>query len=99
MSTQSSLRKTVGGAQTTTSAVAKRLWPYVKPVVGMLLLGVVAMACSSGTDALIPMLLKPLLDHGFGANASHRAVWFVPLAVIGLAFVRGVSQYASQYLL
>ncbi|WP_179401738.1 lipid A export permease/ATP-binding protein MsbA [Burkholderia guangdongensis] len=96
---QSSLRKPVGGAQTQTSEVGKRLWPYVRPLIGMLLLGVLAMAVSSATDAGIPALLKPLLDHGFGANASRQAVWFVPIAVIGLAFARGIAQYASQYLL
>ncbi|MCA8147586.1 lipid A export permease/ATP-binding protein MsbA [Burkholderia vietnamiensis] len=75
------------------------MWVYVRPLVGVLLLGVLAMAISSATDAGIPALLKPLLDHGFGSNGSHQAVWFVPIAVISLAFVRGAAQYASQYLL
>jgi subfamily B ATP-binding cassette protein MsbA len=57
------------------------------------------MAVSASTDAAIPALLKPLLDKGFGAHASDNAKWFVPAAVIGLALVRGVSQYASGYLL
>jgi subfamily B ATP-binding cassette protein MsbA len=60
---------------------------------------IVAMAVSAGTDAAIPALLKPLLDKGFGAHASDNARWFVPVAVIGLALIRGVSQYASGYLL
>ena len=60
---------------------------------------IVAMAVSAGTDAAIPALLKPLLDKGFGAHASDNAKWFVPVAVIGLALIRGVSQYASGYLL
>lgn len=77
----------------------RRLWPYLKPVVWVLVLAVVSMGLSAATDAGIPALLKPLLDHGFGVNASTHAKWFVPLAVIGLAIVRGVSQYASQYLL
>jgi subfamily B ATP-binding cassette protein MsbA len=60
---------------------------------------IIAMAVSASTDAAIPALLKPLLDKGFGAHASDNAKWFVPAAVIGLALVRGVSQYASGYLL
>ncbi|KVF69883.1 lipid A export permease/ATP-binding protein MsbA [Burkholderia vietnamiensis] len=96
---QTGLRRPVGDGHTQTSAVGKRLWVYVRPLVGVLLLGVLAMAISSATDAGIPALLKPLLDHGFGSNGSHQAVWFVPIAVISLAFVRGAAQYASQYLL
>ncbi len=99
LETQATLRKTVGGAQTSTSAVMRRLWPYLKPVVWVMVLAVASMGLSAATDAGIPALLKPLLDRGFGANASSSAKWFVPLAVIGLAIVRGVSQYASQYLL
>ena len=77
----------------------RRLWPYLKPVVWVLVLAVASMGLSAATDAGIPALLKPLLDHGFGQHASDHAKWYVPLAVIGLAIVRGVSQYASQYLL
>lgn len=99
MDTQATLRKTVGDSQTSARAVIRRLWPYLKPLVWVLVLAVTSMGISAATDAGIPALLKPLLDHGFGANASNHARWYVPLAVIGLALVRGISQYASQYLL
>lgn len=99
MENRATLRKSVGGAQTSTAAVMRRLWPYLKPLVWVMVLAVAAMGLSAATDAGIPALLKPLLDRGFGANASQQAKWYVPLAVIGLAIVRGVSQYASQYLL
>jgi subfamily B ATP-binding cassette protein MsbA len=97
---QATLRKPIGGAHaSSTPAVMRRLWPYLKPVVWVLVLAVASMGLSAATDAGIPALLKPLLDHGFGQHASDHAKWYVPLAVIGLAIVRGVSQYASQYLL
>ncbi|RDU96620.1 lipid A export permease/ATP-binding protein MsbA [Trinickia dinghuensis] len=100
MENRATLRKTIGGEDTSsTPAVMRRLWPYLKPVVWVLVLAVVSMALSAATDAGIPALLKPLLDHGFGHNASKLATRYVPIAVIGLALVRGVSQYASQYLL
>jgi subfamily B ATP-binding cassette protein MsbA len=75
------------------------LWPYIKPLLWVVVGAIVAMAVSAGTDAAIPALLKPLLDKGFGAHANDNAKWFVPAAVIGLALIRGVSQYASGYLL
>ncbi|GLU35243.1 lipid A export permease/ATP-binding protein MsbA [Trinickia caryophylli] len=90
---------TKGPKQRTTRSVFKRLWPFVKPNLWVVILAVATMGVSSATDAGIPALLKPLLDHGFGAKANISAKWLVPLAVIGLALVRGTAQYASGYLL
>ncbi|KUZ79633.1 lipid A export permease/ATP-binding protein MsbA [Burkholderia ubonensis] len=99
METQNTLRKSLNAGGTSPVTVFKRLWPYVKPLLGIVLLAVVTMGVVAATEAGIPALLKPLLDHGFGAHGSDRAKWYVPVAVIGLALVRGVSQYASGYLL
>ncbi|MCA8338914.1 lipid A export permease/ATP-binding protein MsbA [Burkholderia multivorans] len=89
----------MNGTGTSPVTVFKRLWPYIRPLVGIVLLAIVTMGVVAGTEAGIPALLKPLLDHGFGAHGSDRAKWYVPIAVIGLALIRGVSQYASNYLL
>ena len=100
MNQQAGLSKTIGeGQNTSPTAVMRRLWPYIRPLMGIVALGLIAMAFVAATDAGIPVLLKPLLDRGFGAKASASAKWVVPVAIIGLAFVRGVSQYASGYLL
>jgi len=71
----------------------------MKPLIWVIIGAILAMAASAATDAAIPALLKPLLDKGFGAHGSERAKWFVPIAIVSLALVRGVSQYASGYLL
>ncbi|CAN7453915.1 lipid A export permease/ATP-binding protein MsbA [Trinickia sp. LjRoot230] len=89
----------MGATGTSPASVWKRLWPFIKPNLWVVVLAVVTMGVSSATDAGIPALLKPLLDHGFGAKASVSTKWLVPVAVIGLAFIRGASQYASGYLL
>ncbi|CAM2148010.1 ATP-dependent lipid A-core flippase [Pararobbsia alpina] len=100
MSAKSTLSKPIGSAEASSPAVVlRRLWPYLKPLMLVIVGAIVSMAISSATDAGIPALLKPLLDHGFGTHGSDRAKWLVPVAVIGLALVRGVSQYASGYLL
>jgi len=100
LETPNTLRKPIGGEErTSATSVLKRLWPFVKPQLGMALLAIIAMGAVAATEAGIPALLKPLLDHGFGSHGSDRAKWFVPLAVIGLALVRGIAQYASGYLL
>ncbi|MGG2041601.1 lipid A export permease/ATP-binding protein MsbA [Burkholderia gladioli] len=100
METQNTLRKSIGtGANTSPQAVMRRLWPYIRPLILVIVLAIVAMGVVAATEAGIPAMLKPLLDHGFGAHSSERAKWFVPAAIIGLALVRGVAQYASNYLL
>ncbi|RKU00434.1 lipid A export permease/ATP-binding protein MsbA [Burkholderia sp. Nafp2/4-1b] len=99
METQNTLRKPMDGTGTSPVTVLKRLWPYIRPLIGIVVLAVMTMGVVAATEAGIPALLKPLLDHGFGSHGSDRAKWFVPIAVIGLALVRGVSQYASNYLL
>ncbi|HDR8857848.1 TPA: lipid A export permease/ATP-binding protein MsbA [Burkholderia territorii] len=99
METQNTLRKPMDGTGTSPLTVLKRLWPYIRPLIGIVLLAVMTMGVVAATEAGIPALLKPLLDHGFGSHGSDRAKWYVPIAVIGLALVRGVSQYTSNYLL
>ena len=100
MNQQAGLSKTIGeGQNTSPTAVMRRLWPYIRPLMGIVALGLIAMAFVAASEAGIPMLLKPLLDHGFGAKGSASAKWIVPAAVVGLAVVRGGAQYASGYLL
>ncbi len=100
MSQKPTLSKTIGGGKATSpAAVMTRLWPYIRPLLGIVALGLIAMGFVAASEAGIPMLLKPLLDHGFGAHGSASAKWIVPAAVVGLAVVRGGMQYASGYLL
>ncbi len=100
MNKPATLRKPIGGTDASSpAAVMKRLWPYIRPLLGMVFLGIATMGIVAATEAGIPMLLKPLLDHGFGAKGSDHAKWLVPLAVVGLALVRGAAQYASGYFL
>lgn len=49
------------------------------------------------TEPLIPALLQPLLDKGF--TQGTLKLWVVPLAILGVFFVRGVSQFIGQYAL
>lgn len=88
----------MNGTGTSPVTVFKRLWPYIRPLVGIVLLAIVTMGSWRAPKPAFRRC-SPLLDHGFGAHGSDRAKWYVPIAVIGLALIRGVSQYASNYLL
>lgn len=69
-----------------------RLLPYWKAVVVALLLVVVA----SATQPVLAVIMKPLLDDGFTGAKPHY-IWSIPLAVVGLIFLRGITTYASTY--
>ncbi|WP_407668346.1 lipid A export permease/ATP-binding protein MsbA [Paraburkholderia bannensis] len=87
------------GEASNPGSVGRRLWPYLKPLIWVAIGAVATLAIVAATEAGIPALLKPLLDHGFGTKGSPNATWIVPVAVIGLSLVRGLAQYASGYLL
>ncbi len=60
-------------------------------------LAVIATLVGAITEPLIPALLQPLLDQGFTQGTLQ--LWMVPLAILGVFFVRGVAQFVGQYAL
>lgn len=48
----------------------------------------------SFTEPLIPALMKPLLDQGFGEAAFP--IWLVPVALIALFMIRGLCAFTGQ---
>lgn len=53
-----------------------------------------ATAVSSATEPLIPALLQPLLDRGFGPEGLP--LWSVPVALLGLFAVRGSAGFLAD---
>ena len=51
---------------------------------------------AAATEPVIPYILKTLLDSGF-KNTSGLPIWAVPLAVVVLFIVRGISWWVSSY--
>ncbi|MBW7982397.1 lipid A ABC transporter ATP-binding protein/permease MsbA [Enterobacillus tribolii] len=74
----------------------RRLWPMISPFKAGLIVASVALIINAASDAYMLSLLKPLLDDGFGKAGSSILRW-MPLAVIGLMLVRGVSGFISSY--
>ena len=75
----------------------KRIWPYFSDSRGAWALAVGATITAALTEPFIPALLKPLLDRGFQKDSFN--LWLVPLALILLFTVRGVSGFLAQYAL
>ncbi len=69
---------------------------FAQARVGMLV-ALVGSLIGAATEPMIPALLKPLLDQGFGAG--KLPLWAIPLAIVGLFLVRGVAGFMAQYAL
>lgn len=60
-------------------------------------MAIVATVVASATEPLVPALLKPLLDRGFQADSFN--LWLVPLSLMLLFTVRGLSGFIAQFAL
>lgn len=73
-----------------------RLWPMISPFrLGLLVAGV-ALIVNAAIDPFMLTLLKKLLDDVIGQKNPGILVW-MPLVIIGLILIRGVSGYLSSY--
>ena len=77
-------------------ALYLRLLGYVKPYWRMFALSLVALILTAATEPLLPALFKPLLDEGFVAKDRDFIRW-VPLLLLALFIVRGVTSFVSTY--
>ncbi|MBS9423138.1 lipid A ABC transporter ATP-binding protein/permease MsbA [Photorhabdus caribbeanensis] len=73
-----------------------RLWPIISPFRIGLIVAAVALILNAAGDTLMLSLLKPLLDEGFGKASSDVLKW-MPLIVIALMIMRGLSGFVSSY--
>ena len=75
-----------------------RLITYLKPHIRLIIGSLVAMAFVAASETAIPALMKPLLDRGFTGELNNK-LWQVPVFLVGLAIVRSLAQFLSNYLL
>ncbi len=74
----------------------RRLWPVIAPFKMGLIVAGIALILNAASDTYMLSLLKPLLDDGFGKTDRSVLLW-MPLVVIGLMVLRGVTSYVSSY--
>ena len=74
-----------------------RLTPYFGYQRWTWVLAVLATVVVAGTEVAIPALLQPLVDKGF--TGGTMPLWAVPVAIVGVFFIRGVAQFINQYAL
>ncbi|NVJ58422.1 MAG: lipid A ABC transporter ATP-binding protein/permease MsbA [Vibrionaceae bacterium] len=82
----------------TTLQTFKRLWIYIRLYKAGLAVAVVALIINAAADTYMVSLLKPLLDEGFG-NAESDFFRVLPLIILGMMVIRGLSGFVSSYCL
>ena len=75
----------------------RRVWPYFSKARGGWAIAVGATVLASATEPFIPALLKPLLDRGFQQDSFN--LWLVPLSLMLLFTIRGLSGFIAQFAL
>jgi ATP-binding cassette, subfamily B, bacterial MsbA len=73
-----------------------RLLKYLKPHMGMFLLGVLGMTIFAATEAAWAWFIKFFLDGTF-VDKDQRMMQLVPAALIGLFIVRGIGDFIQVY--
>jgi subfamily B ATP-binding cassette protein MsbA len=76
--------------------IYRRLLRYAAPHWGMFSIGVLGMALYAATDASTAWLVREFLNATF-VERSPRALWFIPVAIVVLFFLRGVGDYVATY--
>jgi subfamily B ATP-binding cassette protein MsbA len=72
-----------------------RLAPYLRSGGRGLAGAVLGAMVGAATEPMIPALMQPLLDQGFGGR--RLPLWLIPVAIIALFLVRGVAGFVAQY--
>jgi ATP-binding cassette, subfamily B, bacterial MsbA len=83
-------------SQMNSRALYTRLMGYVRPYWRMFGLSLIAMVIAAATEPALAYLLKPMLD-GMFVEKSPSFITLVPLALVGIFLLRGVSSYVSTY--
>ena len=89
----------------------KNMWPYMKPVLGRVFLGVLVAVPVGLLEGVTAFVLKPYLDYVVNQKDLAFTVWgnditltaaamayAIPLAVVVFAALQGVLRYLNEYL-
>ena len=74
-----------------------RVWPYFSRSRAGWALAIGSTIVASATEPFVPALLKPLLDRGF--QQDNLNLWLVPVTLMLLFIIRGLSGFLAQFAL
>jgi len=74
----------------------RRLLSYALVYWGIFIVAIIGMVIVAASAAAFPALMQPMMDGGFVERDPATIMW-VPLALIGIFFVRVIGVFASSY--
>ena len=83
-------------ATQTFKARLRRIAPYFAGTRRGFVLVVIGAIVSALTEPAIPALWTPRLDSGYNKAGSIN-LWLVPIAIVGVFFIRGLAGFIAQY--
>ena len=79
-----------------TTVPVKRLLKLILQYKSRLLIVLIGMLITAGTEPLFPIVLKYVLDDGFVKNPTF-SYWLVPFVIISIFILRGISTFLTDY--
>lgn len=76
--------------------IYKHLFPYMRGLLKLFFISVIAMIIVGITGPVFASLLKPIIDNGFVEKNMELMKW-IPLEIIGLFILRGIANYVNEY--
>lgn len=76
----------------------KRIIGLLKPYKARLVLALGGMVVTAATEPAVAAMMKLLLDKGFSQSPAF-SLWLVPLFVIGIFVIRGMSTFTTNYMM
>lgn len=80
------------------SRTFSRILVLLTPYKGRLALGIGGMLVTAATEPAVAGMMKLLLDEGF-TRAGSYSLWLVPLFVVGIFVIRGLSTFTTNYMM
>jgi subfamily B ATP-binding cassette protein MsbA len=74
----------------------RRLMGYMARYWKVFALSLVSMTIAALTEPAFARLMKPLIDGGF-VNKDPQAIIWVPMAIVGVFLVRGITSFINEY--
>ena len=81
---------------TTVPPHLRRLFGMLHPYKKRLAVAFIGMIMTALTEPMFPAVMRVLLDKGFGGKPTF-SLWLVPLAIIGIFVLRGISTFTTTY--
>jgi len=76
----------------------RRILSLLSPYKSRLALALAAMTVTAATEPAVAAMMKLLLDKGFSEVRSF-SLWMVPVFVVGIFLIRGLSTFTTNYLM